>query len=203
MGRRYGQGVRGFQLAVDADLTLVLAEARFAEQFAALVAANREHLYRFDPWAVELADVAAARSRLTQGMTGFAAGTAIPVLVVSGGEIAGTVALRVDVDMRSASLGYWLGAVHTGRGLATRAVRALARFSFDDLGLLRISAQVAVENAPSRAVLRRAGFSREGVLRSAALNRGAVGDLELWGLLPGDLPPTTPPTTPQPPPAPT
>ncbi len=170
------------------NLTLLLAEARFAEPFAALVAVNREHLNRFDQWAVQLADVAAARAVLTAAATRFAAGTEVPTLVVAGGKIAGNVGLRVDVDQRSGALGYWLGAAHTGRGLATRAVRALSVFGFEELGLVRVSAQLEVDNVASRAVVRRAGFTREGLLRSAALAHGVVGDLEQWSLLPGDLP---------------
>lgn len=186
MTRPYGSIMRGFGLEVDGDLTLVVAEARFAGPFAALVQANREHLTRFDPWAVELADVAAARAMLTAAATRFAAGTEVPTLVVTGGQIVGIVSLRVDVPARSGSLGYWLGAAHTGRGLATRAVRALSLLGFDELGLVRVSAQLDVDNAASRAVVRRAGFTREGVLRSGALTHGAVGDLEQWSLLPGE-----------------
>lgn len=179
--------MRGFELAVDDELTLVLAETRFAEPFAALVAANREHLFRFDPWAVELADVTAARAMLAGAATRFAAGTGVPTLVVTGGEIAGMVGLRVDEPARSGSLGYWLGAAHTGRGLMTRAVRALSAFGFDERGLVRVSAQLDVDNGASRQVVRRAGFTREGVLRSAASAHGVVGDLEQWSVLPGEL----------------
>lgn len=186
MTRPYGSIMRGFGLAVEEDLTLVVAEPRFAEPFAALVEANREHLARFDPWAVAFADVAAARAMLTVAVTRFADKTEVPTLVVTGGEIAGIVSLRVDVPARSGALGYWLGAAHTGRGLATRAVRALSAFGFDELGLVRVSAQLDIDNSASRAVVRRAGFTREGVLRSGALAHGVVGDLEQWSLLPGE-----------------
>jgi len=186
--------VRGFELAVDADLALVLAEPRFADGLAALSRANREHLARFDPWALGLADVAAARAALESGVQRFAAGAGVPVLAVVGGQVAGSLGLRLDGAGRSGSVGYWLGAAYTGRGLATRAVRALARHGFDELGLVRVEARVEVSNAASRAVLERVGFRREGVLRSAAVvDEVVVGDLEVWGLLPADLPADPPP----------
>lgn len=189
--------MRGFELAVDTDLTLVLAEARFAEPLAKLVDENREHLARFDPWAVELAEIRAARAQLESGMHGFAAGTAVPALMFTGGTLAGVLGLHIDVHTRSATVGYWLGAAYTGRGLATRALRALSRFAFEEFALIRVSAQLEVANARSRAVVERAGFRCEGVLRSAAIVHGAVvGDLELWSLLPADLPSPAPAVAP-------
>jgi RimJ/RimL family protein N-acetyltransferase len=41
-------------------------------------------------------------------------------------------------------------------------------------------------NAESERVLERAGFKREGVLRSLPLRRGGRGDMTLYSLLPGE-----------------
>jgi RimJ/RimL family protein N-acetyltransferase len=57
-----------------------------------------------------------------------------------------------------------------GRGLATQAVRSVAREAFAS-GLWRIEANVRIGNDASERVLERAGFTREGVKRRL-LRRG-------------------------------
>lgn len=66
---------------------------------------------------------------------------------------------------QSAMLGYWLGAGYTGKGLMTRAVRAVVPFAFQSLKLHRLEAAVQPHNTSSMNVLERNGFHREGVLR--------------------------------------
>ena len=175
-----------FELDLGAGLVLRLAEARLAEPLAALVADNRERLDRWEDWAADLSEPEAARRMLLAVGTGFAAGTAVPAVPVVDGRLAGFANLRVDPGARSASVGYWIGAAFGGRGLMTRTVTALARYGFDHLGLVRVSATVAVGNTASQAVVRRAGFRREAVLRSGQVVHGRAVDAEVWSRLPGD-----------------
>jgi RimJ/RimL family protein N-acetyltransferase len=60
---------------------------------------------------------------------------------------------------RQAELSWWTLAGKRGRGFATRAVRLLVGGAAHVLELDTIEAYVAVDNAPSRAVARAAGFS--------------------------------------------
>ncbi len=59
---------------------------------------------------------------------------------------------------RGVSLGYFLHTDALHKGYATEAVLALCRYVFDRWDFVEILASVRVENAPSRAVLERAGF---------------------------------------------
>jgi RimJ/RimL family protein N-acetyltransferase len=63
------------------------------------------------------------------------------------------------------SVGYWLYPRARGRGVATKIARALAEYAFT-LGIQRVAAYVEVGNVPSERVLERAGFTREGIIRS-------------------------------------
>ena len=67
---------------------------------------------------------------------------------------------------QAATLGYWMGAPHAGKGYMTRAVAAAVRFGFAILRLHRIEAACIPDNAPSIALLRRNGFQREGLARA-------------------------------------
>jgi ribosomal-protein-alanine N-acetyltransferase len=64
-----------------------------------------------------------------------------------------------------ATLGYWVGQAFDRRGYTTEAVQLTLRFAFDTLQLHRIEAACLPENTPSRRVLEKAGFLREGYAR--------------------------------------
>jgi RimJ/RimL family protein N-acetyltransferase len=99
------------------------------------------------------------------------------------GSIAGGVTLRHFDPMRGTiEVGYWLFADARGRGLATRAVRAVAREAFAS-GLWRIEAYVRVGNEASERVLERAGFTREGIKRRLLRHGGERVDATAFSLL--------------------
>jgi RimJ/RimL family protein N-acetyltransferase len=102
------------------------------------------------------------------------------------GSILGGLTLRHFDPMRGViEVGYWLFAEARGRGLATRAVRAVARVAFAS-GLSRIEANVRLGNDASVRVLERAGFSREGVKRRLLRHGDERADATLFSLLPGE-----------------
>lgn len=99
------------------------------------------------------------------------------------GAILGGVTLRHFDPMRGViEVGYWLFPEARGRGLATRAVRAVAREAFAS-GLWRIEAHVRIGNDVSERVLERAGFTREGVKRRYLRHDGGRVDATLFALL--------------------
>ncbi|MBC8073724.1 MAG: GNAT family N-acetyltransferase [Deltaproteobacteria bacterium] len=84
--------------------------------------------------------------------------------------------LGQDVHRYSAELGYWLARAVWGRGLATAAVRALVRYAFEELELVRLHAGVFVWNPASARVLEKSGFERECLMRSWAFKDGELVD---------------------------
>ena len=85
-------------------------------------------------------------------------------------------------------IGYWLIPRARGHGLGSRAVILLARWAVTEAQLARVEALVVPENVASQRVLERAGFRREGLLRSYfAFARGRA-DALIYSLLPSDLP---------------
>jgi len=83
----------------------------------------------------------------------------------------------------AAEFGYWLGRAYWGRGIATEAARLLVQRAFER-GLRRLEAHVFAPNVGSARVLEKAGFRREGLLRSALVERdGAIVDGLLYARL--------------------
>lgn len=85
--------------------------------------------------------------------------------------------------VRRYELGYWLGPAHTGRGLATEAVVALAQLGFGTLRARRLEIRTDARNVASRRIAERCGFVLEGQLRGDALDPyGQVADTCIYGM---------------------
>lgn len=87
---------------------------------------------------------------------------------------------------QTASLGYWMGQPHAGKGYMTAAVVALLPFAHRSLGLRRIEAACLPSNAPSIRLLERVGFVREGYGRQYLCINGIWQDHLLFGRLATD-----------------
>ena len=82
-----------------------------------------------------------------------------------GNEYAGSVGLRVDTEMNSGEIGYWIVAAYEGQGLITGACRLFIDHGFRELRLHRIEIHAAADNLRSRAVAERLGFTHEATTR--------------------------------------
>ncbi len=87
---------------------------------------------------------------------------------------------------QSAMLGYWLGLPFVGHGHMTGAVRAVLPHAFETLRLHRVEAAVQPANERSAAVLRRVGFSEEGLARRYLKINGQWQDHLLFAILAED-----------------
>lgn len=86
----------------------------------------------------------------------------------------------------AAGIGYWVVEGARGRHVATRAVSLIGSWGLAHAGLARIEALVDPANIPSWRVVKRAGFRREGRLRSYLAVGGSRSDAEIYSLLPTD-----------------
>ena len=116
------------------------------------------------------------------------------------GEITGPHQFAVELDGRPVGsvglnlghgdvgeAGYWLDASMRGRGVAAEALRLLCAYGFSEVGLARIQLRTDPDNVASQRVAEKAGFQREGVLRSSLLHPdGRRRDMIMWSLLPED-----------------
>lgn len=92
-----------------------------------------------------------------------------------------------DATERRGEVGYWVAPQARGRGVATAAVRLLSAAAFDQLDLIRLDLIAAVGNAASGRVAEKAGFTKEGVMRSYLANKqGGRDDAVMFGLVRGD-----------------
>ena len=97
----------------------------------------------------------------------------------------GGVSLFGFVDGR-AGIGYWLAPEARGRGVATRSVRLVAPWAFEELRVARLELTCGPDNVASQRVAQRCGFMREGLLRSHMPFKGGRRDTVLFSLLTHD-----------------
>jgi RimJ/RimL family protein N-acetyltransferase len=120
---------------------------------------------------------------------GWEAGTMSNFAIVESGRAVGSIGIRwLDgFEQGSAEIGYWVAADARGRGLCTRALRLAAAWALGHTERLQLRADV--DNRPSNRVAEKAGFRREGVLRSSRYNSrlGRRVDFAMYSLLPGEL----------------
>ncbi len=148
---------------------LRLFEESDVDELYAVVAANRDYLSRWMPWAPKqtpegtLEFIRAGRRQLAdnQGLQ--------LAIIRSGAIVGGSGYHRIDWDSRSTTIGYWIAEKAQGSGTVTRAAEALTDNAFRAWKLNRVEIHAGAENRRSRAIPERLGFVREGVLRQAEL----------------------------------
>ena len=101
-------------------------------------------------------------------------------------RLLGTISLRFYRN-EIAEVGYDLLPSGRGRGVATRAVRLVAAWAFDQLGVQRVELRTHPDNHASQRVAERAGFTREGIERSSRRLYDERHDCVVYSLLPADV----------------
>lgn len=86
-------------------------------------------------------------------------------------------------DHRRAELGYWLLPQHWRNGIMRESLEAVIAYGFAAMDLHRIEAVVDTDNGASSGLLRRLGFTHEGVRRECELHNGRYLSLDCFGLL--------------------
>ena len=152
----------------------------------ALVEAERDRVAVWMPW-VEATRTIDDQRRWLEGVVADQRGLDSAAIFVDGAYAGGT-GLSLDAFGVAGEIGYWIASAHEGKGLVTRAVRTMIDIGFRELGLHRIVIRAGVDNARSRAIPERLGFTREGVLRGEGKGSGGFYDLVVYGLLEDEWP---------------
>jgi RimJ/RimL family protein N-acetyltransferase len=88
---------------------------------------------------------------------------------------------------RAVNIGIALAAEARGRGIGSRAQRLLAEHILATTDVTRVEASTDVANFAEQRALEKAGFTREGVLRSAQGRADGLHDLVVYSFLRSEL----------------
>ncbi len=159
-----------------------------AEPLYAVVVRHRSFLSEWLPWApdqtLEITQQFVAHSeRQSASDLGFQG------VILDGVQLVGAIGFHaIDWPNSATTIGYWLAEDAQGRGIMTRAVRALTDHAFGAWDLHRVEISAATDNHRSRAIPTRLGFVEEGVRREAERVAGRFLDLVVYGMLARDWP---------------
>jgi ribosomal-protein-serine acetyltransferase len=173
-----------FQLAVDDDIALVLAEERHALAMTELIVRNQDRLARWEPWAEQPATLEGTRAYILAALEDFVRGRQISTIIaVDGGQrFVGRCGIRINPYAASGDIGYWIDAEYEGRGITSRSAGALVTSVFTELGLRKVELRTSIANVRSRALAERLGFAYEGILPAGLRFSNRADDVALYGL---------------------
>ncbi|QSO52701.1 GNAT family N-acetyltransferase [Alicyclobacillus curvatus] len=172
-----------FTYIVDEEVSLRLVERRHVEELFQVIVTNADHVGRWLPFARATTQVTDTLAFVDSALIDFAAGKGLVAGIWYCSQLVGTIGLRIDKGHQSASVGYWIDSSHEGRGIVTRACRALINFAFDELKLHRIEIRANPGNVKSRAIPERLDFVEEGIVRGAFKLYDKFEDSIIYGLL--------------------
>ncbi|MBM7112091.1 GNAT family N-acetyltransferase [Archangium primigenium] len=168
-------------LLITPRLHLALLPPDAAARVLTYHTANRDHLGPVSPSRPDnFFTVTWWRSRLAQDAEDWRRGTALRLFLLPrecppvSSPVVGSVSLS-DIRrgaLQNAELGFGLDAHHQGLGLMSEAVHAVCDYAFGPLGLHRLQANHLPDNHRSASVLRRTGFTVEGLARQSVLIDG-------------------------------
>lgn len=168
-----------------ADLRIL--QRYHAPAFLKFVEENRAYIGEWLDWANHTHTVEDAERFIQRGLDRFAQDGLPWVAIYQDNQMAGGLLFfPVDPRTRSTELGYWLGKNAAGRGLMTRAARAMLEFVFTELKLNRVGLIADLDNARSRATAERIGFVYEGIRRGGWSRNNQFVDVAAYSLLADD-----------------
>jgi [ribosomal protein S5]-alanine N-acetyltransferase len=171
-----------------ARVTLRLPEPNDYREWAALRQASRAFLEPWEPrWSPDELERSAWRQRIRRYREDFEQGLAVAFFIFESrsGKLIGGITvgnIRHGVS-QSGQIGYWIGERYAGQGFMLESLKLVVDFAFDTLRLHRIEAACIPDNARSVRVLEKAGFQREGLLRSYLRINGSWQDHYLYALI--------------------
>jgi RimJ/RimL family protein N-acetyltransferase len=91
--------------------------------------------------------------------------------------------MQPDIYRYSAEIGYWLAEPYWGKGIATKAVGAMTKYTFENFKFRRLFAGVFEGNESSMKVLEKSGYKLEGRLREAVYKEERIQDQLMYSIL--------------------
>ncbi|MFP4026094.1 MAG: GNAT family N-acetyltransferase [Thiohalospira sp.] len=91
--------------------------------------------------------------------------------------------ILTDVFRKNAEIGYWVGEKYWNKAIATKALKAMADYTFENFDVVRIFAHVFENNESSIRVLKKCGFIQEAKLIKSIFKNNQLQDCYIYALL--------------------
>lgn len=174
-------------LKVDDEISLLLHDMTDLEIYFRLIKANRDHISQYMDWADNHQTVDNTRDYILAVRKQFSERKEVATKIYYQGKLVGSVGILLhDKDLRLGEIGYWLDKDAVGKGIITRATRAMTDYGFTTLGLHKIVIRAMPHNERSLAVAKRLGYKHQGVDVHAVLHYDKYYDFDTYYMLEDD-----------------
>lgn len=176
-----------FQYTIDEEIELRLIDLYCAEESLKLINENRLYLRKWLPWVDDTTTIDDITTFIKATKQQFANDNGFQAGIWYQNQLVGIIGFQsVSRGNRSTSLGYWLAEPFQGKGIMTKACKALINYAFTNMNIHRIEIRCAEENFKSRAIPERLNFKQEGLIRDAEWLYDHYASHYVYGMLKDD-----------------
>lgn len=173
-----------FKYNIDEDTYLMILDQQHAADIFYSININRDYLRKYLPWVDNSVTMQDSLDFIKISKEKHAKGNGFDVGIWYTGYFAGTIGFHsMNKISGELSLGYWLDPRYMGRGLMTKACKAMIDYAFHIYNVNRVEIRCAKSNEKSRAIPIRLGFIQEGVIREGENLEHGREDLIIYGIL--------------------
>lgn len=90
---------------------------------------------------------------------------------------------KTDIYRKNFEIGFFISEYFWGRGIATKAIKAVVSYAFADFDIIRVYAEVFSDNLASRRALEKAGLKLEATLKKNIIKNGIIKDSCIYSVL--------------------
>ena len=166
----------------------VFIRAPTMDDCSAFIAAVRRSRHLHRPWVAPKAQTRAQFGEYLKRFDGVDRHGFLVVHRQCNNDLVGVININdvIRGAFQSASLGYYGFSPYTGQGLMREGMQLVIAHAFNKLKLHRLEANIQPANHNSLALVKKCGFSLEGLSRRMLKVRGKWKDHERWALLAED-----------------
>lgn len=171
---------------INDEISLRLFTEKDTKEFYTLTIDSKAYLKQWLGWLDNINSVEDTAKNIQSRLNELNENNGFPksFAIIYKGKIAGTIGYsKLDKRNKVGNIGYWLGETYQGKGVMSKAFKAMINYGFEELSLNRIEVRVATGNSKSRALPERFNFTKEGILREAEWLYDHYVDHILYGLL--------------------
>lgn len=174
-------------LKIDELTSLHLPRPELAGPVFGAIDENRAFLRNWLPWVDGTRSVEDTKTFISESMEHNRNGTRLTTFISYDGKMAGALGVINFVrEHRKCEVGYWLREDLQGMGVMSKSLTKFVGYLFKSKGINRVEAQVLAGNGRSSAVLLRAGFKKEAMLRQSVFMYNQFFDVAVFGLVKED-----------------
>lgn len=154
-----------------------------ASEIYSVIDSNRCYLRKWLPWVDDTDSTKTVENVINTWEKQREQGSDKVFGIYMDGKYIGNIGLHdIEINNKTAIIGYWLAESYQGSGVMSDCVKALTKYAFSELDLNTICIHCALDNNKSRAIPERLGFKESGITKDGEVLYGIPHDMMIYKL---------------------